>query len=80
MSYAGNYGPRKISYEEGNLYYQREGRAKYKLVAMTDDLFMIKEIPYFRIKMIKEEGKVTGLLGMYDNGRTDQSKRDKIKP
>jgi hypothetical protein len=73
----GNYGPRHISMKDGNLFYQREGNTKYQLIPMKEDLFMIKEIPYFRIKMIREGKDIVALKGLYDNGRTDKNKRSK---
>lgn len=77
--YVGNYGPRNISMEEGSLYYQRDGNAKYKLIPMKDDLFMIEEIPYFRIQMLKENNQVVGLKGLYDNGRADRNAKTMTK-
>jgi hypothetical protein len=78
QSYAGKYGPRMLSYENGHLYYQREGRAKHQLIPMSDDTFMLEDLSYFRLKVNVENGKATSLTGMYDNGRTDQSKRDEL--
>ncbi|WP_282161216.1 S41 family peptidase [Ulvibacterium marinum] len=74
-SYAGDYGPRKIHYKEGALYYQREGNTEYQLIPMSQNKFRIVEVPAFRIEMLKENGKVTGLKGLYDSGRTDQNAR-----
>ncbi len=74
-SYAGDYGPRKIYYKEGTLYYQREGNTEYQLIPMSQNKFRIAEVPAFRIEMLKENGKVTGLKGLYDSGRTDQNAR-----
>lgn len=74
-SYAGDYGPRKIHYKEGTLYYQREGNTEYQLIPMSQNKFRIAEVPAFRIEMLKENGKVTGLKGLYDSGRTDQNAR-----
>ncbi|RKN79854.1 S41 family peptidase [Ulvibacterium marinum] len=74
-SYAGDYGPRKIYYKEGALYYQREGNTEYRLIPMSQNKFRIAEVPAFRIEMLKENGKVTGLKGLYDSGRTDQNAR-----
>ena len=34
---------------------------------------MFKEIDYFRIKIIKEDGVVKGIIGTYDKGRTDKN-------
>ena len=82
-SYAGKYGPRMISFVDGKLQYQREGNPSYQLIPMTNEMFMIKEIPYFRLKMIIEDGMVTGVTGLYNDGRADQNKRSKpvkLKP
>ncbi|MGX1928657.1 S41 family peptidase [Flagellimonas sp. 2504JD4-2] len=72
-SYAGDYGPRKIRFDNGKLYYQREGNTQYELIPMTTSMFRIDEIPYFRIKMLEEDGKIVGVQGLYSNGRTDKS-------
>jgi hypothetical protein len=71
--YVGVYGPRKITFENGELYYQREDRPKMKMVPMKDDMFMFDDIDYFRVKFIKEGNKVVALEGNYDNGRTDRN-------
>jgi hypothetical protein len=76
QSYAGTYGPRVLTYEDGHLYYQREGREKYQLIPMSDDLFMMKEVPYFRLEVKVKDAKAVGLTGLYNNGRTDHNKRD----
>ncbi len=76
-SYAGKYGPRTITFENGELYYQRTGNPKYRMIPLADDLFMFKEIEYFRIKIIKEDGVVKGVMGMYDIGRTDKNLKSK---
>jgi len=79
MSYAGTFGPRVITFKEGKLFYARGGNTPYQLIPMSKDTFKIEEIPYFRIKMINEEGKVSGILGMYDSGRTDKSMKGEPK-
>jgi hypothetical protein len=76
-SYAGKYGPRTITFENGELYYQRTGRPKYRLIPLSNDLFMLKEIDYFRLKIIKEGGVVKGVMGMYDDGTTDKNLKTK---
>lgn len=70
-SYSGNYGPRTITFESDKLYYQREGREKQLLIPMTETLFRIESIPYFRLKIEYENGKISGVRGLYDDGRTD---------
>ena len=72
--YSGKYGERVILFENGKLYYQRNGRQKFELTPMNDDTFMIKDIDFFRIQFIKDDsGKVTELRGLYSDGKTDNS-------
>lgn len=74
--YSGNYGERKIYFENGKLFYQRNGRQKFELTPMSEDTFMFKDLDYFRIRFVKDaSGKVTELVGMYDNGNTDRSEK-----
>lgn len=77
-SYAGKYGPRTLTFKEGKLYYQREGNAEYPLIALDQNLFYFEEASYFRIQILKEDDKVVGLKGLYDNGHTDISMRDGV--
>ena len=76
QSYAGNYGPRVVTLENGELYYQRGEGTKYKLVPMGDHKFSITEIPYFRIQFEHEEDQVVAVVGTYNNGNTDKNMRD----
>ncbi|MBV6652664.1 MAG: S41 family peptidase [Mameliella sp.] len=83
QSHAGKYGPRTVFMENGQLYYQRDGRGKYRMIPMSEDTFWFEEIDFFRLKVMKEDGEVKGLMGLYNNGATDQNKRDEtdgIKP
>jgi len=78
QAYVGQYGPRKIWIEDGQLYYQREDRPRYKLTPMGNHWFMIPELDYFRIEFVADEnGEFNELIGHYDNGHTDSNKRDK---
>lgn len=74
----GGYGPRSITLENGELYYQREERPKYRLIPMGEDTFMLNGLDYFRVQFGRDEtGTVTEIIGMYDNGRRDGNPRDK---
>ena len=55
-SYAGNYGPRKLYVQDGEFWYQREGRNPYRLVALSENLFILEGMPGFRIE-IKQIGR-----------------------
>jgi len=76
QSYAGNYGPRKLTFKNGKLYYQREGASEYLLIPMNERKFRIEEIPYFRIEMLQDDGKVVAIQGTYSDGRSDKSSRN----
>ena len=71
----GNYGPRTIEESSGVLTYQRDKGPKYNLTCMANDLFMIKEIPYFRLKFIREKGQVVAVEGIYENGHRDFNRK-----
>lgn len=75
--YIGSYGPRNITMENGELYYQREDRPKMKMIAVTEDTFSFAEINYFRLKVIIKDGTAVAVEGLYDNGRTDRNERSK---
>jgi hypothetical protein len=76
-TYAGTFGPRKITFEDGGLYYQREDRPKMKMVPITETVFGFKELDYFRLEMLVEEGEVVAVRGLYEGGRTDMNERTK---
>jgi hypothetical protein len=76
--YAGRYGPRRVLLEGGVLYYQREDRPRYRLEPMGEDQFRVGDLEYFRLSFERDEsGKVVKVIGMYDDGRTDENPRDK---
>ena len=76
-AYAGSYGPRKISLEDGVLMYQRENGPRRRLIAAGDDLFLLDGIDTFQAKFTRDgRGRVTKLVGLYDDGGTDENLRD----
>jgi hypothetical protein len=78
QAYVGQYGPRKIWVENGQMYYQREDRPRYRLIPMGDHKFMLEELGYFRVQFVLDSsGQATEIIGQYDNGQTDGHKRDK---
>ena len=74
--YPGVYGERKVSLENGVLYYQRTG-PKYRLVPMTETLFAVEGLDYFRLEFVVKDGKAMAVNGLYDNGDKDTSPRTK---
>lgn len=76
-SYVGKYGPRNILFEDGNLYYQREERPKFRMYAISKTLFCFNELDFFRLEVVVgDDGVPTMLRGHYDNGRVDVTERD----
>jgi retinol-binding protein 3 len=74
--YPGKYGPRTITLENGALYYQREGRPKYKMIPMSQGTFMFDDLGYFHLQFICDAtGKPTEVVGLYDDGHTDRDLR-----
>jgi hypothetical protein len=74
--YAGIYGPRRIIYEGGELYYEREGRPRFKMIPMTEDTFMFNDIGFFRLKVeIDDAGIPVAVIGIYEDGHTDRNER-----
>ena len=79
-SYSGTYGERHVTLENEKLYYQRGARAKYELIPLSQNEFMLEGLSYFRIRFITENNKVVALDGLYDNGRKDKSTKTKQRP
>jgi hypothetical protein len=74
--YVGKFGPRMIIFENAALYYQREGRPKMKMIPMNADTFIFEEIPYFKLRVVEDHGKVVSVMGIYDDGHTDENKKE----
>ncbi len=66
--YAGDYGTRKLLLENGQLFYQRDGYEKYKMLPVSDDLFILEEINYLRIKINFKNEEVISMTRIYNNG------------
>lgn len=75
--FAGEYGARKISVEDGRLYYQRGNGPRLLLEAMpTADRFHVGDFDNFRLQFVRDDsGSITGLKGLYSDGRVDENQR-----
>ncbi|MEX0813285.1 MAG: S41 family peptidase [Chitinophagales bacterium] len=71
--YEGTYGTRTIMLENGKLFYQIEGRNKFKLIPMGNHWFMLDGLGYFRIEFEIDGENTIALIGHYDSGRLDKS-------
>ncbi|HEX8701257.1 MAG TPA: S41 family peptidase, partial [Myxococcaceae bacterium] len=75
---AGTYGMRKLSYENGSLWYQWDPSGpRLRAVPMTADILMLddgRDVLRFRLEK-DAAGRVTGLTELYEDGRTRLSAR-----
>lgn len=75
-AYAGVYGERTFTLENGKLFYQRSGRPKFELEAMGPGLMKGKNNVYFKIEFIKnEQGEVNEVNVYYQDNRLETAKR-----
>jgi len=65
--FAGEYGERKVVFENEALFYQRTG-PKLRLMPLTETLFAVEGSDYFRVEFEMKDGKAVALVGVYDNG------------
>ena len=72
--YAGKYGQRKILFEDGSLYFQKDGQPRHKLTAISQNIFLMEDVDEVRIEMVLENGKVTAMKRLFIDGppRTDK--------
>ena len=75
--YVGQYGSRSIVLDSGRLLYSFEGEDfMIPLIPLTRDLFRLETSQTFRIRFERDlEGRVVRIVGLYSDGRTDQSER-----
>ena len=75
-SYVGHFGPRRLTFENGELWYRLAPNPRMRAIPMTETLFRFDEVDYFRIEVVLDEsGQPVKLVGHYDNGATDESPR-----
>lgn len=75
--FAGSYGPRQVTLEDGRLRYRRSGDP-YWLTPLTEDTFALEGLASFRLRFVADEdGGVVKVEGLYSDGRTDESLRDR---
>ncbi len=75
--YAGDYGPRHVTLRAGTLYYHRDGgTSETRLIPLTEQIFALESVLTFRLRFVLDEsGEVEKIVGLYADGRTDESQR-----
>ena len=73
----GDYGPRHITLVDGVLYYSRDGRDPVPMEPMNEELFRVGSLDFFRVSFERDSSAaVVGIIGNYEDGRTDGNERD----
>lgn len=74
-SYVGEFEPYRITREGGTLFFGREGAGKIRMIPIGEGTFVFDEMDYFKIEMVKEDGKVVGVRGIFSTGRAEVYER-----
>lgn len=75
-AYAGDYGPRHVTYEDATLSYQREGSRRFRLVPLDARTFRLEGLETFRLRFVTGGGgRAVKVVGLYYDGRTDENER-----
>ncbi|MEA2603424.1 MAG: hypothetical protein QOF89_4416 [Acidobacteriota bacterium] len=76
QAFAGAYGPRTISLEDGALWYQRGKGRKLRLQPVGQDRFLVGDLDDFRLRFERDaSGSIVRLVGLYIDGNEEPSAR-----
>lgn len=76
--YAGKYGDRTVSAENGDLYIQRPNGMKLKLVSVAKDEFTLEQVPAARLKFARDaDGKIIEIQILTPAGVWEKATKDK---
>lgn len=74
-SYVGKFGPRSILFEKDALYYQREGRPKFHMTALSENLYSVDGLDV-RVKFEWKESQLTAITLMFENGESERNEKN----
>jgi len=76
QAFAGTYGPRSVTVEDGALWYQRGKGRKMPLLAVGQDRFLVGDLDDFRFRFERDaSGHVARLVGLYADGTEEPNSR-----
>ncbi|MBK6733546.1 MAG: S41 family peptidase [bacterium] len=77
-AFVGRYDVRQVRRDGDHLVYQRADGQPMTMIPVAEGTFRLAEIDYFRIRFERDDrGRVIRLVGMYSDGRTDTSERER---
>jgi hypothetical protein len=75
-AYVGRYGTLSMIFENGTLWYQRGDRARYRMIPMSETLFLVDEQGDLRIRFKRENDRTSGLTALYSDGNSTEYARE----
>lgn len=73
---SGHYGPYSVYFRNGQLFYQKVGKAVYPLLPLKDNLMKVKGNDSFRIAFnCKADGNCSSIITLYEDGRREVANR-----
>jgi hypothetical protein len=75
-AFAGRYGPRVVTVENGALHIQRDGRPRWKLVPVEPDLFALDLDTQTRVRFASANGAVTSMIMQRPDGSQVEEKKN----
>ncbi|HET9212697.1 MAG TPA: S41 family peptidase [Thermoanaerobaculia bacterium] len=76
QAFAGTYGPRTITLDNGTLWYQRGKGRRQRLLPLGQDRFLVGDLEDFRLRFERDaSGTVVRLVGLYADGTEEPSAR-----
>lgn len=74
-NYVGKFGPRSILFENNALYYQRDGRPKFALTPLAENLFFIED-QGIKVQMEMKENKIVAITILTEEGRIERNEKN----
>jgi hypothetical protein len=75
-TFSGLYGAYTLSLDNGVLYYQKTGKARFPMIPMSDNMMRIKGNDTFIVEFFKNtSGKINRIATLYDDGRVEYADR-----
>jgi hypothetical protein len=74
-NYVGKFGPRSIFFENNALYYQRDGRPKFELSPLDENLFYIEE-QGIKVQMEMKDNKIIAITILTEDGRSERNEKN----
>ncbi len=76
QAYTGHYGNRTIHQGNDELYYQYKDRPKRRMIAISQEYFLVEGYDWFRVRFLKENGELAGFEEVRADGSVVRCRRE----